>query len=197
MASQLTLDEREVVSPLIYAGESNLEIAEATRRHRTTVWRERQRNSDGDEYHAVSAQARTDQRRRERPLERKMDRQEVQQYVCEKLEQCWSPDQIGGRVREQFPDEPRRHVSHQTICVWINSRPPDERRRWKACLRRHGRTRPERDGRGRLSGVTSIAGRPKVVNERRRSRRRVRGVVCAETLASLELDLCLLTRICG
>jgi IS30 family transposase len=168
MACQLTLEEREVVSQMIYAGESNVEIARAMGRHRTTVWRERQRNGDGDEYQAVAAQAGANQRRRERPLERKMDRPEVKQYVCEKLKQCWSPDQIGGRVQEQFPDEPRRHVSHQTIYVWIRARPQEERRTWREYLRRGGRKRPRNDRRGRLQGTCSIAGRPKVVNEKKR-----------------------------
>ena len=172
MASQLTLAEREVVSQMVYSGESNVEIAQATGRHRTTVWRERSRNGDGDgdgdNYSAAAAQRRAEVRRRERPLVRKMERREVREYVEEKLDERWSPDQISHRVRYELPDELPRHISHQSIYAWIRSRPKKERRHWRECLRRGGRKRPKNDRRGRLPGTCSIEGRPKVVNERKR-----------------------------
>lgn len=168
MACQLTLAEREVVSQMIFAGEANPEIAKATGRDRSTIWRERQRNGDGEEYSAATAQALADERRRERPLKRKLEQRETREFVEAKLTELWSPDQIAGRLRKEHPDDQRRHVSHQTIYTWIRARPEEERRKWRGCLRRGGRKRPRNDRRGRLQGTCSIAGRPKIVNERKR-----------------------------
>lgn len=169
MASHLTAAEREVVSQMVAAGASDGEIGAALGRPRSTVWRERRRNGDGDgEYSAVLAQQRAERRRRERPLERKMDRPQRQADVRRKLAQYWSPDQIAGRAREEFPDDDARRVSHQTIYTWIRSRPAEERRQLESCLRRHGRSRPKNDGRGRLPNAASIAGRPQVVEQRKR-----------------------------
>lgn len=45
MASQLTMEEREVISQMRYAGESNSEIARTLGRDRSTIGRELKRNS--------------------------------------------------------------------------------------------------------------------------------------------------------
>jgi IS30 family transposase len=168
MASHFILSEREVVSQMVYVGKSNTEIANATGRHRVTIWRERRRNGDGDEYSAATAQARAEERRRERPLERKLEARQTREFVEAKLTEFWSPDQIAGRLREEHSSRPRRRLSHQTIYAWIRSRAEPERGRWRACLRRGGRKRPRNDRRGRMLSAPSIAGRPKIVDQRRR-----------------------------
>jgi IS30 family transposase len=86
---------------------------------------------------------------------------EVQQYVRERLAQAWSPDQIAGRLRRDFPDEPARHVSAPTIYAWIRRRAG----RWRRWLRRGGRRRPRRRN---PPDYVSIKGRPDVINRRRR-----------------------------
>ena len=80
----------------------------------------------------------------------------------------WSPDQIAGRLKQDFPADRRRQVSHQTIYDWIEALPPAERQRFKGFLRRAGSRRPRDDRRGRLPNQVSIEGRPKVVDQRRR-----------------------------
>ncbi len=85
MACQLTLAEREVVSQMIFAGEADAEIAQATGRHRSTIWRERRRNGEGEEYSAATAQARAIERRRARSLVRKLERRETREFVAAKL----------------------------------------------------------------------------------------------------------------
>jgi len=86
---------------------------------------------------------------------------EVHKYVQDRLEKRWSPDQIAGRVRCDFPRAPQRWLSRQTIYDWINYQMPD----WQTLLRRGGRP-PEK--RGKLTDCVRIAGRPEVINRRRR-----------------------------
>jgi IS30 family transposase len=90
-----------------------------------------------------------------------MDDPDVHQYVQERLKDYWSPDQIAGRVRRDFPRAPRRWLSRPTIYTWIHMRKPG----WQKLLRRGGRP-PEK--RGKLTDVVRISGRPEVINRRRR-----------------------------
>jgi transposase, IS30 family len=86
---------------------------------------------------------------------------EVHQYVQDGLEDYWSPDQIAGRVRRDFPRAPALWLSRQTIYDWINNQAPH----WQKLLRRGGRP-PEK--RGKLTDCVRIDGRPDVINKRRR-----------------------------
>jgi IS30 family transposase len=87
------------------------------------------------------------------------------------LEWKWSPQQIAGTLKRVFPDEPQRHVSHETIYTAIYAQPRGElRRQLIACLR-HGRsTRMPRtrgaDRRGQIPDMVSIHLRPPEVDDR-------------------------------
>lgn len=112
MARKLTLLERERISQMHDGGAENVEIATELGRARSTISRELRRNSVVDEYSAVIAQGLCGQRRRQRPLARKMDRAEVSDYVLDRLVRCWSPDQIADRAKSEFMD--RQHAGAQT-----------------------------------------------------------------------------------
>jgi IS30 family transposase len=145
-----------------------MEIAVDLGRAQSTIGRELLRNSVGGEYSAIVAQGLYQQRRRARPLIRKMDRPQTSDYVRTRLVQHWSPDQIAGRSKCDFPKDRSRQVSHQTIYAWIRSQPPADRRRFTGFLRWAGRRRPREDRRGRIPNQVSIEGRPQVVISRRR-----------------------------
>lgn len=168
MACQLTLFERERISQMHDAGASRAEIAAELGRARSTIGRELRRNSHAGDYFAVVAHGLARERRRRRPLFRKMDRPEVAQFVRSRLVRCWSPEQIAGRSRSEFAENPSRWISHQTIYVWIRALPAEDRRRFAGFLRRGGRHRGPQDRRGRLARQVSIEGRPSVVDRRRR-----------------------------
>lgn len=170
MSSHLTFEERERLSQMHHAGANNVEIGAALGRHPTTIGRELRRNAADfdEEYAPLAAQHRALERRRHRPLVRKMDRPEVLDEVRSRLVQCWSPDQIAGRLKSEHPHDRRRRVSHQTIYTWIRRQPSEDRRRFRSFLRRGGKRRPRNDRRGQLDGAVSIEGRPKVVDNRRR-----------------------------
>ena len=40
-------------------------------------------------------------------------------YVQDKLRSYWSPEQISGRLRREFPDDPARNISFKSIYRWI------------------------------------------------------------------------------
>jgi transposase, IS30 family len=96
-----------------------------------------------------------------------MERLEIGRYVRQRLREYWSPDQIAGRLRKEFPRERRRRISHQTIYAWIEGQGAAGER-WRRCLRRKGRKRSDAENRGRIPASTSIDGRPAIVDRRGR-----------------------------
>jgi IS30 family transposase len=161
MAEHLTLVERQVLYWLKKKGKSKAEIAELMGRHRSTIYRELRRNMSQRGYRPKQAQRWADKRRLACRRPRKMEGTHLHQYVQERLEKRWSPDQIAGRSRQDFARQPSRHLSRQTIYNWIGDRAPA----WRCWLRRGGRP-PER--RGKLTDYVRIDGRPEVINRRRR-----------------------------
>lgn len=167
MAQHLTLEEREVIARMRGSGRSQTEIARRLGRSDSTISRELRGNSSRNGYWAVAAQKKADRRRSQRPRVCKLQRPEVRRYVQERLRQCWSPDQIAARSREDFPHDRRRQLSHQTIYAWIRAEEMAGKR-WRRYLRSAGWKRRNRDNRGRIPAAASIAGRPAVVDRRSR-----------------------------
>jgi transposase, IS30 family len=155
--------EREQIAQLRGQGISNAEIGRRLGRHCSTIGRELARNSDGTTYWASTAHEKSQARRQRRP--RKLDDQQVNDYVRRGLVQCWSPEQIAGRSRRHFRHQRRRWLSHNTIYRWIAGDP--YRHYWESFLR-FGRRRRPPETRGKLPARAEIAGRPAVVDERRR-----------------------------
>ena len=166
MASHLTLQEREKVSQMAHMHRSQAEIAVELKRHPSTISRELRRNRSANGYWPSAAQAKADARRSQRPWTRKMERPEIGRYVRERLQKRWSPDEIAGRSRVDFPRNPARQVSRQTIYTWIHGHPAAAH--WRRYLRRLGRVRRRAENRGQLPGCVAIDGRPTVVDRRLR-----------------------------
>ena len=161
MAAHLTIREREFLHRLVKSGKSKAEIAKLMGRDRSTIYRELNRNAGERGYRPEQAQGLADERRQSCRQPRKMRHDQVSMYVRERLQQGWSPEQIAGRVRRDFPGQPGRWISRQTIYNWIH----DYAHAWRPWLRRRGRP-PET--RGKLTDCVRIDGRPDVINRRRR-----------------------------
>jgi IS30 family transposase len=161
----LKAEEREVLSQMYVAGRSRSEIAKALRRHHSTIGRELKRNGYKDLYSAVDAQCCAEQRRlKGRTQCRKMNRPENREYVTKGLRACWSPDQIAGRSRRDFPEDSRRKLSHTTIYTWIKQ--DDHRQRWQKLLRCHKRKRRHEKSAARRG--RALEQRPDIINQRGR-----------------------------
>jgi IS30 family transposase len=103
---------------------------------------------------------------------RKLDVQGVAwSVVLTLLDWRWSPQQIAATLKRVFPDEPERHVSHETIYTAIYAQPRGElRRQLISCLRQGQSTRLPRsrgsDRRGQIPEMVSIHVRPPEVDDR-------------------------------
>lgn len=161
MAGHLTFEERRLLDRLVRLRRSKEHIAELLGRHRSTIYRELERNAGSRGYWPKHAERLAQERRLASRRPRKMDDPRVHRYVRERMEKRWSPEQIAGRAARDFPRAPAQRLSRQAIYDWIDDQAPD----WRSLLRRGGRP-PER--RGKLKDCVRLAGRPDIVNRRRR-----------------------------
>ena len=91
----LTPIERDFIMILHNKGESPAAIVRELGRHRSTIKRELDRNSDGNTYSASQAQARYQQRREACHRPHKLDDPVLHEQVKRLfLQQHWSPEQI-------------------------------------------------------------------------------------------------------
>ncbi len=148
-------------------------MARTLARSQGTVSRELKRNRcERLGYASLPAQAMCRARRIDaRPLAKLDPHGVLWGLVLTLLEWKWSPQQIAATLKRVWPDDPSRHVSHETIYTAIYAQPRGElRRQLIACLR-HGRsTRMPRkrglDRRGQIPEMVSIHVRPPEVDDR-------------------------------
>jgi IS30 family transposase len=168
----LTLDEREEVALARARGESMRDIARALGRAPSTISRELSRNTDGQgRYRATSAHALAYQRA-SRPKPAKLAvNHELRAKVEADLAKKYSPEQICGRLKLEFPDQPEMQVSTETIyqSLYVQSRGAlkQDLTRWL----RSGRAvrRPSRkvgQRKNRIPNMINISERPPEVEDR-------------------------------
>ena len=166
MAPQLKAEDREVIAQRLATQVSQEAIAAELHRHPRTISREILRNSVGGIYCAVQAQKLCERRRLAgRAKCRKMTRAENVEYVTKRLLQYWSPDQIAGRSRRDFPEDSQRQLSRQVIYNWLHIY--DHRQPLQKCLRRHSAGR-RRQPKPTAPPANAVANRPAEVGARSR-----------------------------
>lgn len=168
----LRLDEREEISRGLAAGRSIRQIAYGLGRAPSTVSREVRRNGGSQGYRANRA----DQRAWDRALRPKACRlarqASLRWRVAQKLAQQWSPEQIAGWLKRQYPTDPDMQLSHETIyrSLFIQARGV-----LKKELMAHLRTRRQlrqakggvtRSGLGQIVDTVSIRERPAEAEDR-------------------------------
>lgn len=120
----LSFAEREEIALARARGESMRCIARRLGRSPATVSRELRRNADGHGYRATIAHAMAWQRA-SRPKPAKLAvNLALRAKVEQDLARRYSPEQIAGRLRLEFPDDPRMRVSSETIyqSLYVQSR---------------------------------------------------------------------------
>jgi IS30 family transposase len=169
----LTLCEREVISQMLYSGASLSAIGKTLGRHRGTISREINRNTQPglDGYYAQQANWMAEQRRDLSKERFAQHDHRVWRYVKKQLREGWSPEQIAGRLRDDFADDASMRISHETVYAWIRRDKRDGGDWWK-CLRQSHRKRRKRYGSGRqrrqIKDRIGIENRPAVVEQRLR-----------------------------
>lgn len=157
------MKEREQIERLQRNGMSARNIAMHLGRSASTVSREMQR-VPAPVYCAAAAQLDYVAHCRRGPVKLRPD-SPLWMEVCSRLKKGWSPQQISGRFRRMFPDDPAARVSHETIYCAIYAQPRGAlRTELIAALRQAKKHRRPRsrgtDRRGQLCEMRSIHERP-------------------------------------
>jgi IS30 family transposase len=168
----LSFSEREEIALARARGETMRAIARRLGRAPSTISRELKRNADrGGSYRATTAHALAYERA-SRPKPAKLAtnlrlRQLVQDDLCRRF----SPEQIAGRLRRRFPDDPEMWVSAETIyqSLYVQSRGALKREltrylRTGRALRKPGRQVGQR--KNRIPDMVNIAQRPPDADDR-------------------------------
>jgi IS30 family transposase len=169
----LTLPEREDISRGIASGSSLRKIAQLLERAASTVSREVVRHGGRPEYRASEA----DQQAWKSALRPKpcllAIQEKLQEVVASKLLLEWSPEQICGWLKTQYPQDESMRVSHETIyrSLFIQARGALKRElvghlRSKRRIRRSQHAGVSGQSRGQIVDAISIRERPAEIEDR-------------------------------
>ncbi len=169
----LTLAEREDISRGLASGSSFREIARHLDRAASTVSREVWRHGGLPVYRAHEADEHAwDSALRPKQCLLAMHRR-LREVVASKLILDWSPEQISGWLKTEYPDDGSMHVSHETIyrSLFIQARGVLKKElmdhlRSKRRMRRSRHATVSGQSRGQIVDAISIRERPAEVEDR-------------------------------
>jgi transposase, IS30 family len=167
----LRFEEREEIMRLQAGGLGVRAIAREIGRHPSTVSRELNRAVGVRGYRAGMAQTHADRGRRGPRNAKLATNLRLRREVQDRLERHDSPEQIAGRLKLDFPDEPEMWVSAETIyqSLYIQARGGLKREltaylRTGRSMRKPRRTPGQR--RTRIPGMVMISERPPEIEDR-------------------------------
>ena len=184
--THLSFSEREEISRMLATGASDRAIARSLGRSPSTISREIRRNC-GEQYAgrerrtyraevaAIKYRGRQNWRWHYNPGRkcRKIDsNKDLKHFIVDHLRQRWSPEQIAGRLRKDYPDDMSMQVSHETIYAWLYSKPKGYLKEYlcRNGLRRKHMTRrakgSSRKGRDQIPNLIRIHDRPAEIEDR-------------------------------
>jgi len=172
--SHLSLPERIELEVALRAGDTQACVAERLGRSAGTISRELALNGGRDGYRALAAHHAAGERRGNA---RRGDcaiasHPPLREEVHARFRRGWSPEEIAGSLKSDFPAEACMHTSHESIYryVYIVAR-GELKRELVACLRRHhARRKPRRRGvaatQGQIKDMVLVDQRPPEVESR-------------------------------
>ena len=168
----LKLEEREEISRGIAAGRSIRRIAQGLGRSPSTISREIRRNGGLQAYRANRADRRAWARAlRPKPCRLVLHRQ-LRWFVAQKLALQWSPEQISGWLKQQFPTDRDMRISYEAIyrSLFVQTRGV-LKKELTAQLRtrrqmRHAKGGKAKNGQGHILDMVSIRERPAEAEDR-------------------------------
>ncbi|MBT8250482.1 MAG: IS30 family transposase [Acidimicrobiia bacterium] len=169
----LTLLEREEISRGIVCDLSVRAIATHLGRSPSTISREINRNGGLKRYRASQAdQAAWDRAHRPKPC-KLATHPALRRIVARKLRCNWSPEQIAGWLKREYPNDEHHTVSHETIyrSLFVQARGVLKKElqlylRTHRAIRRSKNASLKRDGTGQIKNMISIRERPASVEDR-------------------------------
>lgn len=171
---RLTLKERIQIETLLNENKSKSYIAKTLKRSRSTITREVNKwvQSDKDKYSAELAHWNAkDDYLNKRNTDKISIHKKLRIYVYKGLLSQWTPEQISGRLKEDFPNDPIMTISHESIYRYIYTQPQASlnKKLIKLLVRKKTRRRPAKKRRGTGSKIinqVSIDNRPKHIDLR-------------------------------
>jgi IS30 family transposase len=169
----LTLTEREEISRGLAGHLSMRAIAIQLGRSPSTISREIKRNGSYDHYRATQAdQAAWDRAHRPKLCKLACNRS-LSRIVGAKLQLNWSPEQIAGWLKSEYPGDESYHVSHETIyrSLFVQARGVLKKEllqylRRQRTIRRSKHSSLKKKGLGQIANMASIRERPASVEDR-------------------------------
>jgi len=170
---RLTLTERTIIESLLRSGHKKSFIADRLERSCSTISREVNKwGRAPDSYNAKLAQWYADDDYANKHNKDKLSTDpKLKKYVYKMLKERWSPEQISGRIKREFPKDETMRISHEAIYLHIYRQPQGkENKRLIALLTyRKSRRRSSKQNnraKGKIRDATSIDLRPAHVAER-------------------------------
>jgi transposase, IS30 family len=167
----MTFVERCRLEDLLALGYTQARAAALLGRHRSTIGREALRGATSSGYRARVGQDVADANAK-RPKPRKLDTNPaLLDQVVRRLKKRHSPEQIAGRLREDY-DDPEMWVSHETIYQAMYVQPRGELARLVKTALRTGRAqrkpqgRKETNSRGQIKDMINVSERPAEADDR-------------------------------
>ncbi|WP_020181889.1 IS30 family transposase [Methylotenera sp. 1P/1] len=169
----LSLSEREEISRGVASQESFRSIAHRLGRSPSTISREIKRNDGYQQYRATQAdQAAWDRAKRPKLCKLSGNQELIKTITC-KLQSNWSPQQIAGWLKREFPTEEHNQVSHETIyrSLYVQTRGVLKKEliqylRTKRIMRRSKHSSLKGNGLGQITDTVSISERPASIEDR-------------------------------
>ena len=169
MVSRITLPEREYLFKLLSLRMPIAQIAKILKRHRSALYKEINRVQG--EYSPSVAQNDAYLKSKNSRKIIKLQNEELQKFIKSKVLNYWSPEQICGRLKLLYPNNPKMNVSTETIYRFIfNLKDSTEKTYLIKHLRRKKKKRYSRknktEKRGKIPNMKSIHERPKSIESR-------------------------------
>lgn len=171
---RLTYKERVIIQTLLNENKSKAYIAKKLNRSRSTISREVNKlggnpKVDYDAY--LSHWCAKDDYLNKRNLDKISSYSKLKFFVYKGLLSNWTPEQISGRIKELYPNDPVMSISHEAIYRHIYNRPQASlnKKLIKLLVRKKTRRRPAKRKRGvgsKIINQVSIDNRPKHIELR-------------------------------
>jgi IS30 family transposase len=169
----LTLQEREDISRGIASGSSIRAIAKGLKRAVSTVSREVARHGGRTQYRASEADLQAWESALRPQTCLLATHTKLREIVASKLMLEWSPEQISGGLKIEYPNDESMRVSHETIyrSLFIQTRGVLKKQliqhlRSKRRIRRSRHSRDRGHHSGQIVDATSIRERPAEIEDR-------------------------------
>jgi len=173
--TRLTLKERIQIETLLNENKTKAYIAKTLKRSRSTITREVNKWVDNktDKYSADLAHWNAkDDYLNKRNTDKISTHKKLRFYVFKGLLNNWTPEQIAGRLKNKYPNDPIMSISHESIYRFIYLKPQARlnKKLIQLLVRKKSRRIKPKKKRGTGSKITnqvSIDNRPKHINLRK------------------------------